>query len=846
MPEPRDLDAIAAAVADGTPLDWDGLESVAPDERSRTVVRNLRAMAALAGLHRTLDGDDDRPQSAGVRAPVAAVDRPLRMWGHFALEQHIGAGSFGDVYRAIDTRLDRVVAVKLARSELRDPDAMLIEARLLARVRHPNVAAVYGADAFDGQPGLWMEFVEGHTLSSVLHRQGPMSEAEASVIGLDLCRAVAAVHGAGLLHRDIKAQNVMRESGGRIVLMDFGGGRDMSSVRKVGGDTGTPLYLAPEVLAGDPASARSDVYALGVLLYHLVTREFPVKAIDALGLSAAHGSAARVSVAERRPDLSPRFARVIERATAADSEARYATAGAMAADLTAVLHPDAAVAPERASAPPRRRVPRWLASAAAVVLGAAAIAGGWFAFGRGGVGSASSIASILVLPLGDDSGDGRQAYLAAGFTNMLADDIGLIRSLRIVTSSQARNRRDADPAAIARQVGADAYLDGTVRRSGERIVLTVRLIDANSGAVHWSGSFDRPAHEGLSLNREVAHAIAGEIGVALSPEEARALNARFTVSARAQDAYLRGWAEYQRLSRDGSLEAVRQFEEAIALQPTFAAAHAALSHVLWSLGTTHRTMSREEARAKAEAAALKALELDPALPQAYAALGQVRFYFDWNWQGAEELFRRAVELNPNAAQVRHQYGFLLAVLNRLEPALHEMRAAAELEPHNVFRRVALATPLYYARRYAEAISEIDRAIALDPNAPVTHLSKARFLAEANRTHEALAEIALARYRDEPAVTAEYARIQAKAGNMEESRRVLPQLVNAAAAGALAKDYLAFVHLALGDREQALALLEAALVERSPTLVWVQVDPRFDALRSEPRFAALLRGMGFVQ
>jgi TolB-like protein/Tfp pilus assembly protein PilF len=517
----------------------------------------------------------------------------------------------------------------------------------------------------------------------------------------------------------------------------------------------------------------------------------------------------------------------------------------MAADLGSVLHAEAD-APPAVAAPPRRRVPRALAVAAAVVVAAALAVGGWFALRGMPSSGASSIASILVLPLGDDSGDTRQGYVAAGFTNILAEDLGLIRSLRIVTSIQARAERSADPAAIAREVGADAYLQGNVRRSGDRIVLTVRLIDSASGVVHWSGSFDRAAHEGLSLNREVAHAIAGELGVALSAEESRALSARFNVSARAQDAYLRGWAEYNRLSRDGSLEAIRRFEEAIALQPTFAAAHAALSHVLWSLGTSYRTMSREETRSRAETAALEALELDPTLPQAYAALAQVRFYFDWNWQSAEELFRRAIELNPNVAQVRHQYGFLLAVMNRLEPALREMRAGVELEPDNVTRRVALTAPLYYARRYAEAIAEIDRAIALDPNSPVTHLSKARYLTEASRTEEALAEIALARYRDEPAVTAEVARIQVKAGHEEDARRVLPQLVAAAGEGSLAKDYLAFVYLALGERDQALALLEAALAERSPTLVWVQVDPRFDALRTEPRFVSLLRSMGFVQ
>lgn len=841
MHEGRDLDALAAAVADGTPLDWDRIES-GSDEASRAIVRNLRAMAALAGLHRTLDSEE-RLEPVTVRTPLAAVDRPLRTWGHFALEQHIGSGSFGDVFRAIDTRLDRVVAVKLARAELRDPDATLIEARLLARVRHPNVVAVYGADEFDGQPGLWMEFIDGQTLSAGLMRQGALGEREAALIGLDLCRAVAAVHGAGLLHRDIKAQNVMRESGGRIVLMDLGGGREISSAAKLGGDTGTPLYLAPEVLQGHPATARSDVYALGVLLYHLVTREFPVRAADALGLTAAHGSARRVPVSERRPDLSALFVRTIDRATAPDPEARYASAGAMAADLAAVIHPVPEPVPV-SPAPPTKRKPTMLLAAGAAFVALAIAAGIWRA--AGGMSSADPIGSILVLPIADESGSGAQSYLAAGFTNVLVHDLGLIRSLRIITSSQAATRPDADPGAIARDLGADAYLQGTIRRAGDRIGLTLRLIDAANGAVRWSGRFDRGARDGLSMNREVARAIADELRVAASPEERRALNAVVTVSPRAQDAYLRGWAEYQRVSRDGVMEAARLFQEAISLQPAFAPAHAALSYVYWSIGTSFKTMSREESRSKAEAAAQRALELDPTLPLAYAALGQVRFYFDWNWSGAEELFRRAVELNPNLAQVRGQYGSLLAVMNRMEPALQELRAAAALEPDSVFRRVSLAVTLYYARRPAEALAEIESAIAFDPNSPVAHLGKAKYLAQLDRPQEALTEIALARYRDEPAVTAEYARLLVKAGNIDEARRLLPDLTEAAEDGRLARDHLAFVHLALGEKEAALALLEAALAERSPTLVWIQVDPRFDALRSDPRFATVLRQMGFEQ
>jgi len=318
---------VASAVAEGSDVDWDVAEGHASDDRQRSILRELRVLATMADVVRTPRAT---PATATPRSE-ASVDVG-QMWGHLRICEEIGQGSFGSVYRAWDTRLECDVAVKLVKSSgvsrAFDLSRSIAEARLLARVRHKNVVRVLGADSHDNRFGLWMELIAGRSLEQVLAIQGPMSTGEATAIGIDLCHALAAVHGAGLLHRDIKAHNVLRENGGRIVLMDFGTGRDITGPSGLTDSlAGTPLYLAPELFLGQEPSIASDVYSLGVLLYHLVTGEYPVQGSTRHDVEVAHQRAQRKPLRDARPDLAPAFVDVVERALAPNPKNRYASAG---------------------------------------------------------------------------------------------------------------------------------------------------------------------------------------------------------------------------------------------------------------------------------------------------------------------------------------------------------------------------------------------------------------------------------------------------------------------------------------------------------------------------------------
>jgi serine/threonine-protein kinase len=328
--EPRDeVAALARAIADRLPVDWQSLQS-SGDEVVCGTARQLKVIANIAALHREAAG-------GGVRD---------RAWGAFRIVNYVGHGSYGDVYRAIGTRLDREVALKLLRAAGAPVGELgaevLEEARLLARVRHPNVVTIHGADRIDGRVGLWMEFIEGRTLERILQEDGLLSPSNVASVCLDVCRALQAVHDADLLHRDIKAQNVMREAGGRHVLMDFGAGRH-AATGGLGDITGTPLCIAPEVLEGAPASSRSDIYSVGVLLFHLATGRYPVEGRNLDELRARHQAGERVELRSLRPQLTGALVDVIQRALKKEPSERFDSAQEMADVAARIVSPQPVV-----------------------------------------------------------------------------------------------------------------------------------------------------------------------------------------------------------------------------------------------------------------------------------------------------------------------------------------------------------------------------------------------------------------------------------------------------------------------------------------------------------------------
>jgi TolB-like protein len=432
----------AESIAEGSSLDWDAADAGA-SASDRELIKHLRVLAKLAGLHRSLPPDTDAPVPPET-SPEPPPASSLGQWSHLILLERIGTGSYGDVYRARDPQLGRDVALKLLKKPATSLDDTQIanEGRLLALIDHPNVVDVYGVAVADGRVGLWMKLIRGTTLAQHLATQGPFSAQEASVIGMDLCGALAEIHRKGLIHRDIKAQNVMRQDGGRIVLMDLGTGRYVNRGDRVSGDlVGTPMYLAPEIFRGAQASVRSDIYSLGVLLYHLVSNAYPIQAKTVDELQDRLDAGEWIRLRDARPDLPAEFVRVVERAISSDPKRRHASAGALEHDLE--------LARNVAKTQPHSRV-----AAAPTPHGA--------------------VHSIAVLPFQNLEPDKQLDYFCDGITEEIINALTTIRHLRVAARDSVFQLKGAgkDVRQVGEILNVEAVLGGSGSSAAPRAVIS--------------------------------------------------------------------------------------------------------------------------------------------------------------------------------------------------------------------------------------------------------------------------------------------------------------------------------------------------------------------------------------
>ncbi len=859
----RALVDLAASVADGTPIDWDAVDSRAPG-RERRIAHHLRLVETIAALHRSIPAIE--PDTT--RTEVGARDG--KQWGRLVLVEIIGQGTSCDVHRAWDSELHREVALKLLHdddgggerratgdrvmADRETRDRLMNEARRLARLRHEHVVQVYGAEEHDGRVGLWTELVRGESLEEIVQRSGPLGAREAALVGLDVCAALAAVHGAGLLHRDVKAQNVMREAGGRIVLMDFGTGEDLSSgsSRLVG----TPLYLAPEIFAGQKASIQSDVYSLGVMLFYLVTGSFPVTAATMEQLRQAHSNRQQRMLRDLRPDAPEGFIRVVERALDSDPSRRFRSIGELEQGLRESLERVPA-APHPAVSTPRPSPLRLPFVAAAVALALLVVA--LIVWTRTSTRSAATTAAtrVAVLPFRDISGDSRMPYLADQLTDQLISTLGGVGALQVpsLTSVMEFHGHSGSIVEIGRKLRVDDIVEGTVvlipgtDGGGDRVRVNARLIAAGTDSQIWAQQFERSLGDTAALHVDIAKAIAAGVNAVVTPEEARRWERKQKTTAAANEAYYEGVNYLSQSSSDGQ-RAVDAFRRTISLDPNHAAAHAGLARGLFTLGFLGAT-SHQEARVMALAEVNRALALDPDSAEAHAARADLQFFYDWDWAGAEHSYKRAIDLNGSFARARSQYARFLSATGRGEDAVLQASQATDLEPTSASAAATRAMALYYARKYPAALASITHALQLEPESPSAHLVLSR-IDEARGSVEGAVQaaeraIALAGNGGSDAWRVHLIRLQALSGGgaKAKARAALAQVSADVAAGRQRMGLMqfAFAYDALGDREQALQLLARALDQREPDLLWLAVDPRADVLRSEPRFQQVVAKLG---
>jgi TolB-like protein/DNA-binding winged helix-turn-helix (wHTH) protein/Tfp pilus assembly protein PilF len=462
--------------------------------------------------------------------------------------------------------------------------------------------------------------------------------------------------------------------------------------------------------------------------------------------------------------------------------------------------------------------------------------------------AAKSIRSLAVLPFDNFSGDPEQQYFADGMTEALIAELGQIRDLRVPsrTSVMLYKRANKPLRQIAQELSVDALLEGSVTRSGDRVEITVQLLDGSRDQHLWGGTYDRDFRDVLALQHELARAITAELKVSFSPQEQQHLKSSVPVNADAYAAYLHGRYYWYKRTIEGFQKSVQYYQQAVAADSNYAPAYAGLADAYALLGSSPNDgLPPNEAMPKAKAAAQKALQLDDGLAEAHASLAYISMVYDWNWASAQKEFKRAIELNPNYAGAHEWYAEFLAARGRESEALSEMKRARDADPLLVLMHAAVAEALYYSRRYDDVISQCQQTLELDPDYPLAHFHLGRAYMGKNMYSEAIAEYqkAQATLGETPAIVMAIGYANAKAGDRTAARKALEQLRAQSKRRYVPALYLAAIYTGLGDSDAGLSWLEKAYREHSDYLIYLKVDPMADTLRSSPRFQAILQKIG---
>ncbi len=774
--------------------------------------------------------------------------------GHYRIEAQLGAGGMGVVYRAHDTTLERSVAVKvLGERMLGEPTArarFLREARTASALNHRHVCTIHEVGEDSGQAYIVMEYVEGRPLSEGL-AAGLLPDAVVRY-GIQIADALAHAHDRGIVHRDLKTHNVIVTPEGQAKVLDFGLAKRLpteeqgeeptraaDSLTEAGQIVGTLHYLSPEVLRGRAADTRTDVWALGVLLYELATGDRPFRGQTKFEVTSA--------ILEQPPRPLPEsvpagLRSVIERCLAKEPGERYQRGSEVRAVLEAIQSGSFTAEPDPRSRTGWRRWLLWGAAAAAVLALGLVVT-------RFFTGSTQSIDSIAVLPFANVGGDPDTEYLSDGVTESVIGSLSRIPKLKVIAfSSVLRYKgRTVDPQEVVRALPVAAILTGRILQRGDQLSVTTELVDTRDGSRLWGEQYDQKLTNLLAVQDDISQKISEHLRQRLTGEERERFKKRYTDNAEAYQLYLKGRYHWEQFTPEGYEKSLAYYQQAIDKDPNYALAYAGSGHTLAAM-TIEGLLPPNEGHEQAQAALAKALAIDDTLAEAHLAMA-VSNSSDWRWPAAEKEFQRALDLNPALTQTRRSYARYLRNLGRWEQAIQMMKRELELDPLSVETNTNLGQIYYWAKRYDEAIEQFRKTLEIEPNAAGAHDALSEALARKGLFQEALAakRRSLVLAGDDEA--ADILGTEGTAEGYQKGIRALARKQFTLFEEVSKEAYVspmgfAQLHTILGEKERAFAWLEKAYEERSPWMAYMANDPAFEALRSDPRFADLVRRVGF--